>query len=256
MRSPALLASLVLTASLGCAGSYYDSYQAKNPDAFVGTPVAGASLHEVLASIYAPPIVATTLFVSKLDVLSLENGSTKLLTKAEVDAAIAGDAAGDYGVVALVRCLSEVDMQRYGGEKVAWYLLVNGKLTAWDQAEYVDRCLFRNEFLPAKGDLVASERLITAYRDAHFPVSMAHTVEFYQKGLFYLGADRLEEAEAMLKAGDEFLDSGNRNRGHVDMENAPRQVQPALEKQFDQARQALVDGIARKKAKADAAPAK
>jgi hypothetical protein len=256
MRSPALLASLVLAASFGCAGNYHDSYKAKNPDAFVGTPMRGASLHEVLASLYAPPIVATTLFVSKLDVLSLEDGQPRLMTKAEVDAAVAGEAAGDYGVVVLIRCLSEVDMQRYGGEKVAWYLLEGGKLTAWDQAEFLDRCLFRNEFLPARGELVATERLITAHRDANFPVSMAHTGEFYQKGLFYLGADRLDEAEAMLKAGDEFLDVGQRNKRHVDMENAPIQVKPTRESQLDQARQALVDGIARKKAKAEAAPAK
>ena len=251
-----LLALVLALSAVACGGNYYDSYKAKNPDAFLGTPMAGASLHEVLASVYAPPIVATTLFVSKLDVLDVSGGQARLLTQAEVDAAIAGDTAGDYGVVVLVRCLSEVDMQRYGGEKVAWYLLQDGKLVAWDQAEFVDRCLFRNEFFPAKGELVATERRITAHRDANFPTSMAHTGEFYQKGLFYLGADRLDEAEAMLKAGDEFLDVGGRNKSHVDMENAPNQVRQARESQFQQARQALVDGIARKKAKLEAAAAK
>ena len=249
-----LLALVLALSATACAGNHYDSYKAKNPDAFLGTPMAGASLHEVLASVYAPPIVATSLFVSKLDVLDVANGQARLLTEAEVDAAIAGDAPGDYGVVVLVRCLSEVDMQRYGGEKVAWYLLQGGKLVAWDQAEFVDRCLFRNEFFPAKGELVATERRITAYRDANFPTSMAHTLEFYQKGLFYLGADRLDEAESMLKAGDEFLDAGNRNKSRVDMENAPTQVRQARQSNFEAARQALVDGIARKKAKAEAAP--
>ena len=246
----ALVLALLVTA---CGGNYYDSYKAKNPDAFLGTPMAGATLHEVLASVYAPPIVATTLFVSKLDVLDVSDGQARLLTEAEVDAAIAGDAAGDYGVVVLLRCLSEVDMQRYGGEKVAWYLLQDGKLVAWDQAEFLDKCLFRNEFFPAKGELVATEKRITAHRDASFPTSMAHTGEFYQKGLFYLGADRLEEAEAMLSAGDEFVDVGSKGKEHMDMENAPRQVRQAREIHFQQARQALVDGIARKKAKMAAA---
>jgi hypothetical protein len=246
----ALVLALLVTA---CGGNYYDSYKAKNPDAFLGTPVAGATLHEVLASVYAPPIVATTLFVSKLDVLDVSDGQARLLTEAEVDAAVAGDAAGDYGVVVLLRCLSEVDMQRYGGEKVAWYLLQDGKLVAWDQAEFLDRCIFRNEFFPAKGELVATEKRITAYRDANFPTSMAHTGEFYVKGLFYVGADRVEEAEAMLKAGDEALDVGSKGKGHVDMENAPQQVRQGREPQFQQARQALVDAIARKKAKMAAA---
>src|SRR5262245_55912653 len=111
-----LLALALALASAGCGGgNYYDSYKAKNPDAFLGTPMAGATLHEVLASVYAPPIQATTIFVSKLDVLSLAGGQARLLTPAEVDAAVAGDASGDYGVVVLVRCLSEVDMKRYGG---------------------------------------------------------------------------------------------------------------------------------------------
>lgn len=248
------LLALVLALSVAaCGGNYHDSYKAKNPDAFFGTPMAGATLHEVLASVYAPPIVATSLFVSKLDVLDVSDGQARLLTEAEVDAAIAGETAGDYGVVVLMRCLSEVDMQRYGGEKVGWYLLKDGKLIYWDQAEFLDKCLFRNEFLPARGDLVATERLITAHRDANFPTSMAHTGEFYQKGLFYLGADRIEEAEAMLKAGDEFVDVGQKNKRHVDMENAPNQVRPTRVTQLEQARQALVDGIARKKAKMAAA---
>ena len=248
-----LLALVLALSAVACGGNHYDTYKAKNPDAFLGTPMAGASLHEVLASVYAPPIVATTLFVSKLDVLDVSDGSARLLTEAEVDAAIASDASGDYGVVVLVRCLSEVDMQRYGGEKVAWYLLQDGKLVAWDQAEFLDRCLFRNEFFPAKGELVATEKRITAHRDAAFPTSMAHTGVFYQKGLFYLGADRLEEAEAMLKAGDEFLDVGAQGEQHVDMENAPQQVRKTSRSLNAQARQALVDGIARKKAKAAAA---
>ena len=250
-----LLALVLAFSASACGGNYYDSYKAQNPDAFLGTPMAGASLHEVLASVYAPPIVATTLFVSKLDVLDVAEGQARLLTEAEVDAAIAGGAAGDYGVVVLVRCLSELDMKRYGGEKVAWFLLQDGKLVAWDQAEFLDKCLFHNEFLPARGELVATERLITAHRDANFPTSMAHTGELYVKGLFYLGADRLDEAEAMLKAGDEFVDVGGGNKSHVDFENAPNQVRQSPESAFQKARQALVDGIARKKAKAEATAA-
>jgi hypothetical protein len=232
--------------ALGCAANPYDSYKAKNPDWYGEAPTAGASLHETLAGLYAPPVAAYSRTVQKLDVLRLEAGVARKLGDAELDEALATDAPGDYGVVATVSCLSEVDMQRYYGEKVAWYLLQGNRLVAWDHFEYVDRCTGHNDFRPARGDDLAQERIVLAHRDASFPRSMEHTGELYLKGLAYLGAKRPEDAEAMLRAGDASVDVGQRGERHVDYENAPAGIRQMKSREIDDLRERLVRGLERR----------
>lgn len=239
--------------SLACASNPYDTYKAKNPDWYGEAPTAGASLHETLAGLYAPPVASYSRFVQKVDVLRLADGGATLLGKAELDEVLATDAPGDYGVVATLRCLSEVDMKRYEGEKVAWYLLEGNRLVAYDHFDFVDRCTGRNAFQPASGDRVALERIVLAHRDASFPRSMEHTGEFYLKGLAYLGAKRTEDAEAMLRAGDAALDVGQRGERHVDYENAPAGIAQLRSKQIDEIRERLVEGLKRQH-RAQAAP--
>jgi hypothetical protein len=249
-------ASLVCLAfALGCAANPYDTYKAKNPDWYGEAPTAGASLHETLAGLYAPPVAAYSRTLQKVDVLRLADGGASVLGKAELDEVLATDAPGDYGVVATVRCLSEVDMQRYYGEKVAWYLLPGNRLAAYHHFDFVDRCTGHVSFQPASGERVALERVVTAHRDAHFPRSMEHTGEFYLLGLAYLGAKRFEDAEAMLQAGDASLDVGQRGERHVDYENAPAGIRPMKSKEIDELRERLVQGLKRRQTAQAAQPA-
>jgi hypothetical protein len=255
MRKLAPLALLVFAA--GCAGNYYDSWKAKNPDGMITTPSNGTSLHETLAGVYAPPVADYSRFVGKIDVLRFENGEAVAMTEAEIDVAIAGEAKGDYAVVALVRCLSEVDMQRYGGEKVAWYVLDDGGLVAWNHYDFGDNCMGAIDFRPARAaepELVAYERAATAYADANYPTGMGHVGEYYMKGLVYVGAGRLDDAKAMLKAGDETVDVAQRGERHEDLEGSRAKPSLVGSKEIDAWRERLVQGIASRE-QAAAAPA-
>lgn len=237
------LACLVF--ALGCAANPYDTYKAKNPDWYGEAPTAGAPLHETLAGLYAPPVASYSRTLQKVDVLRLADGNATLLGKEELDEVLAADAPGDYGVVATVRCLSEVDMKRYYGEKVAWYLLEGNRLVAWHHFDFVDRCTGNVSFQPAGGERLALERLVVAHRDANFPRSMEHTGEFYLMGLAYLGAKRPEDAAAMLRAGDASVDVGERGERHVDYENAPAGIRQMKSKEIDELRERLVQGLKR-----------
>jgi hypothetical protein len=257
MRSPALSAPLVLAFLLGCAGNYYDSFKAKNPEAVLTTPSNGISLHETLASVYAPPIADYSRFVGKIDVLRFDGQEAVVMTAEEIDVAIAEDAKGDYAVIALVRCLSEVDMKRYGGEKVAWYVLDDGGLAAWNHYDFMDNCVGSADFRPAKGanaTLVTYERATLSYADANYPAGMGHVGEYYLQGLAYVGADRLEDAKAMLQKGDATVDVGQRGERHQDYESTSAKPRVVKSAEIDAIRERLVQRIGTKE-QASAAPA-
>ena len=237
-----------LAVALGCAANPYDTYKAKNPDWYGEAPTVGASLHETLAGLYAPPVAAYTRIVSKLEVLRFEGGSPVLLSQAQLDQALAADEPGDYGVIATLFCQSEVDLKRYAGEKVAWYLLVGNRLVAYDHFDFVDRCTVSSSFRPADAGQAPLERAVIARRDAEFPNSMEHTGELYMKGIAYLGAKRPDDAEAMLKAGDASFDVGARGEQHIDYKNAPQTLRPTKSRQIDDLREKLVQGLKRQKA--------
>jgi len=247
------LAPLVLIA-VACAANPYDTYKARNPDWHGEAPTAGASLHETLAGLYAPPVAGYSRFVSKLDVLRLADGKAILLSEAELDAALESDAPGDYGVVATLGCLSKVDLQRYHGEKVAWYLLAGNRLVAFDHFDFVDRCVVYNQFQPAGPEEEALERLVTAHRDASFPGSMEHAGELYRKGIAYLAAKRPADAAAMLEAGDRAFDVASRGKRRVDFENAPATLREIKSPEIDALRRELAAGLARSEAGAAPAP--
>jgi hypothetical protein len=248
MRAP-----LVCLLLLGCASNYYETYRSTHEGWVSDLPTAGMSLPETLAGIYAPPVADYSRIIAKLDVLALEDGAVRRLTADEVAAAFEQDASGDYGVVATLRCQSEYDLKRYMGEKVAWYLLVDGKLAAYDHFDFVDRCTVANSFLPAAGEKVALERRVTDHRDARFPRSMEHEAEYYRKGIAYIAAGRRDDALRMLEAGDRTLDVGERGARRVDYGNAPSGLRQTRGADIDRSRAQLVQAL--DSSASDAAPA-
>lgn len=245
-----LAALALVTFTLGCAPTYYDTYKTKNPDWYGDVPRKGASLHETLAGLYAPPVADYSRFVLKLDVLRLQDGAAAVLGDEEIEAAIATDEPGDYGVVAALRCQSEYNLQRYMGEKVAWYLLPAGRLDAYDHFDFVDLCTVANEFRPAPQRAAALEGVVVAHRDAHFPKSMEHVAEYYRKGLAYLEVERTEDAVRMLRRGDAAHDVGSRGERHQDYEASTR-VRTLGAADVERLREVLVQKLGQSEAPAE-----
>ncbi len=208
---------LVMMVSIGlsgCVANHYDTFLAKNPDAWVDwPPPTGAGMHEVLAGLYAPPRAKWRRSVTKIDVIRLDGPSPQLLSDAEIKAALQGDSTGSYGVVAIQGCHSVEGTQGYRGQKVAWFVFPNGVLHAWDAFAYADHCLVSNLFNPASKEHTALEEKTIAWMRQHFPESMRHTSQFYQQGIAYLSKGRIEEARQSLEEGDKTHDVGLSGRG-------------------------------------------
>jgi hypothetical protein len=229
-----LLACLLAGA---CAETYYDSYREANPDWYGDFPTLGASLHETLAGLYTPRVADYRLNVVQLQVLALRGGSFTPLTKSEIEALLASQAAETTAIVATLRCTSKVDLRMYQGEKVSWFLLPQGKLAGYDAYLFADDlCTVYNEFVPASLETAALEGQVRAYRDAHFPESMVHVGLLYQHGIAYAANGRLEDARRMLAEGDRGVDVAARERRPQAVAPRSRQAPTASASDIDRAR--------------------
>lgn len=253
MRRAAVCLAL---AALACAGNPYDTYKAKNPEWYGEFPTEGASLHETLAGIYSPPRGDWRRLIHRLGVLEFGAAGARELSKAEIDAALAEDRVGDYGVVVALGCQSEYASQVFVGEKVAWFLFEANRLVAYDSIDFAERCVVVNEFKPAKKALAERERAVVAFRDAGFPKSMEHVIDFYRKGFEYLRVGRVADARAMLERGDAGFDVAQRGERHVEFEGPSRSVPVADEAKTEKARDLLVRGLAKAEGEAASAPSR
>jgi hypothetical protein len=209
--STRLVLALVLVFVLpACAGNYFRAYQKAHPEWDFVFPDLGANLEQTVASLYAPPPLGTQLGVRRLEILRVD---TEPWQPIAFDALRSGDYAStdeaDYAVIVNYHCIGRVDLQTYQGEKVAWYLLPQNRLRAYDHYEFVEACTVANLFAPAPPEQAAVERALQAHVAAAYPRSMVHVAELYQKGLIYARLDRIDDAKRMLNEGRGAFDVGS-----------------------------------------------
>jgi hypothetical protein len=198
---------LALTA-LGCAGNYFRTYQKAHPDWVFVFPDTEANLEQTVASLYAPTPVGAQLSIRRLDLLRVDTEPWQPIPFAELQSGTyeSTDEA-DYAVVADFTCIGQVDLQRYHGQKIGYYLLRRNRLRAFDHYEFVEGCTVANSFVPAPPEGAPLERALQDYVAREFPRSMVHVGELYQKGIVYARLDRVEDAKRMLNAGRSSFDS-------------------------------------------------
>lgn len=223
-----------MVATLACIAA---SGRSADDDMF---PIQGATLRSTLDELSPERSGDFTLMTTKIEIVRTDVDPWQALTEEELrSSGAASDAT--YAIATLVVCTSKVDLQRFHGEKRNWYILVDDKLVAWDHHFHGSRCVVGNHFRPASGDLVETERRFLAKIGRGFPPSMTHDLELYRKGMRYLAADRLNDAEAMLAKADLELDVGYRGIVRPD---ANRRLNLARDRDRDAGRQRLVDAIA------------
>jgi hypothetical protein len=204
-----LLLSLAAIGVAGCAGSgdelppgleYAES-------ATLEFPSAGATLRDTLGSLVPPRRTNALVQARDARVFRIDVDPWQSLDTGEVEEGRATiDPAGRYAVVASLHCQATANLNRYMAEKVGWYLLPGGKLAAWDHWTFGDACTMFDEFRPARGARIADEKALVAWIAKSFPSSIVHASELYVKGLAYAKAGRLDDAQAMLAAGDASFD--------------------------------------------------
>ena len=202
-----LLLACAIAAS-GCAGNYFRAYQETHPDWAFVFPDRDANLEQTVASLYAPPPIGTQLSIRRLELLRVDTEPWQPIPFEQLrsGAYVSTDEA-DYAVVADYVCQSRVDLQRYHGEKIAWYLLPGNRLGAFDHYEFIEGCTVSNLFTPAPTEAAELEREVQQHVASEYPLSMVHVQELFQKGVIYARADRVDDAKRMLNEGRAAFDS-------------------------------------------------
>jgi hypothetical protein len=191
-------------ATLGCATDGSERYRLAHPGWTPAPPRPGDSFEETLASIHAGPEGPFEVSVGELRLLRVDTVPWEPLS---VDAAVAGSEEQNIGAIAHRRCEGRQGIRFFGSERVSWYVFVAGKLVSYDHYEFGESCEPENYYLPSRAEHVATERTLIRYAASHYPESTPTTAERLSKGLALVSADRLPDAERMLRNADRELDS-------------------------------------------------
>ena len=198
-RAIRCLLLLLGAVSLGCATDYTERYRLEHPGWTPARPVFGDSLAETLASIHAGPGGPAEVSVTELRVLRVDVQPWETLSAA---AALAGPEEQSIGVIAHRRCKGRRGLHFFGSERTSWYVFAAGKLAAYDHFEFGEACEAQDYYLPSSAEHLATERTLLRYAASRYPTSAPTTEEKLSKGLALVAADRLPDAERMLKDAD------------------------------------------------------
>ena len=201
-RIAGLLLSAAALLAGACAGNYFRSYQKAHPNWVFAFPDNEANLEQTVASLYAPPPIGTQLSIRRLEILRVDVEPWQPIAFEELESArFVSDDGADYAVVADFTCASSVDLKRYQGEKVGWYLLRKNRLRAFDHYEFIEGCMVSNTFVPTPAEGAPVERALQQHIASEYPRSMVHVQEIFQKGVIYARLDRVDDAKRMLSQG-------------------------------------------------------
>jgi hypothetical protein len=129
----------------------------------------------------------------------------------DVDRAERGEYAPEAGtdmvVVALRTCRDWQDRERWSDERASWFLLHGSRLVAFDHWGFGPLCAVSNAFRPSPDDAAtrATERDLLRWLEQRHPPGRVPTELRFQRGAEFLAVRRLAEAKAMLKFGDDAI---------------------------------------------------
>lgn len=204
-------------------------------------PLVGASVSEVLAALVDDPEAEYTAVIQKLTVLSLEEEGWREVEESS-DGASELDPAGTYAVVATRVCTVYRGGARSRANVTDWYLLPGNQTAAYQNFQFRDQCVMWLGFRAARGELETSEHSLMDWMKAHHRDAPLLRDFYYLKGLEYLEAARIHDAEAMLKAGDERVEVSF-GREHSGLRQDRGRTKVSGEKEREANRDLLESGI-------------
>jgi len=208
---------------LACQTSYYDEYRARHPDWNGAFPREGASLDEVLAALHAPAThEGTRIAVDAIEVWQIDaEGASRI----DFETVRRGEARLEDGtnavVIALRTCQAERGLETLSTPRVGYYLLPGLRLSAYDHYDFGRICAVQSQFLAARGPALPLEQAAVARIASHYGRVPLDLSQLYRRGLGYLEAGRVRDAQAALTSGEPgFLETEARaRRGEADAES-------------------------------------
>ena len=233
------LVLLLGVAALSCAADYAEHYRRAHPGWTPGPPASGDSFEETLASIHAGPGDPLSVSVQELRVLRVDVEPWEVL---DPDSAAEGPEGQTLAMIAHRRCKGRRGLEFLGSERVSWYVFVAGKLASYDHFEFDGDCEPRNHYVPSGAEQLGTEQALLRYTARAYPESASTTAERIRKGMALVSADRLDDAEKMLRSVDRDIDFMEPQRAMLPDEEKARLA--AEEKKLRRARAKLSRAIA------------
>ena len=215
MRSSAARAGALLLAAACAAGCSWHRPGEANPVAIAPEghpmPSEGLGIAEVIALAES---AEQGDFSADAEVLRVAKVTDKIWEDVPVrDARRSGlalDPAAEYVVVARRECSDWTsDRDRWTEERASWFLLVDGKLAAWDHFAFGPQCGIAESFRPVRAgspSLVTERDLLRWLEQRHPPGKLPIELR-YLRGRAFASADRIAEARAMLHFGDDAVEA-------------------------------------------------
>ena len=201
----ALVASaLCALVALACTSNPYETYRREHPDWNGEYAHEGASLEELVAGLYAPaPSEEGRITV---ETIQLWRAQGDVATAIDFDAWRRGAAPlppdADVIVIAQRSCKAERGLQDVDAKRVGYYLLPRLRLDGFDDYGFGKACAVKNQFRAARGPAIALERGATQRVAAEFGKVPIDVPQLYRRGLAYLEAGRVLEAQAVLTTAE------------------------------------------------------
>jgi hypothetical protein len=174
----------------------------------VPRPALGMDLVSVLAVAQA---TEEGPFRAESEVVRVSRVRAAEWSEIDVDRAERGEYAPEAGtdtvVVALRTCRDWQDRERWSDERASWFLLHGSRLVAFDHWGFGPRCALSNAFRPSRDDAPTrpTERDLLRWLEQRHPPGRVPTALRFERGAEFLAAGRLAEAKAMLKFGDDGI---------------------------------------------------
>jgi hypothetical protein len=200
-----LLVFTALLSAAACAGpGEYERYRASHPEWDGVFPREGASLEEALAGLAAPASAdGVRVELTRVEVWRVDGDVSKHL---DVDAVRRGEAElepdSDVFVLALRSCHADHGLEPVDTQRIASYLLPDRRLAAFDHYDFGKVCAVTNQFRAARGEAIVLERAASTRMTAAYGRVPVDLPQLYQRGLAYLEAGRVQDAQAALMRGE------------------------------------------------------
>jgi hypothetical protein len=212
---------LLAVAGAGCATDHAERYRLAHPGWTPTPPVAGDSLDETLASLQTGPEGSFEVSAREIRLLRVDVEPWEALS---LDAALAAAEAQSIALIAHRRCQGRQGIRFFGSERTSWYIFAEGELASYDHFEFGEDCAPANHYLPSHPEQLATEQALIRYAASRYPESAPTVEEMLSKGLALVSAERLSDAERMLRSADREIE-----RMAAEEEDAPEEEREASE---------------------------
>ena len=191
-------------AALACRTTYYDEYRSRHPEWDGEFPRVDAPLEEVVAGLYAP-VQSEDIRVEVKEV-QLWHAHGDVANPVDFERWRRGEAPlpdeADVIVIASRSCRSERGLKDIDADRVDYYVLPHQRLEAWDHYEFGKVCSVKNLFRAARGPVIPLERAASQRVKTDYGKTAIDLAQLYRRGLAYLEAGRVVEAQAALAAAE------------------------------------------------------